>query len=154
MIGNLLITEIVIQRKIYEPDDILRALHKYLKKSLNQENNENDDGMDVCLVRIEKQNDEKNEFVFSGAKRPLCYYDVQQHKVITIKGNIKTIGDLLYDEYDFENHHISTLSKSVIYLTTDEYIDQNNYARKRFGRMAFLDTQLAVCPYPNKANFV
>ena len=141
MIGNTLLNEIVNVRQIHEPRLILDTLHAEVKKSLKQEQSDNNDGMDVCLCKIERSDSEQVHITFSGAKRPLFYYDANDAEIKTIKGDVKSIGGRRHrpqKEKQFTNKNITLSSKSTIYLSSDGMIDQGGLKPKKFGVKRFI----------------
>lgn len=140
LIGNHLLGEAIIQRKIYSPKQILDRINKSLYKTLNQYNTHNDDGMDICLYKVEKLDDEKYSVVFSGAKRPLIYYDSRKNKMVQIKGDVKGIGGTYYkSDLERKNVELELVKGDILYLTTDGYADQSDVSRKRFSRQKFVN---------------
>ena len=144
MIGNSLLNEIIKQRKIYDPKTILFKLNYEIRKSLKQDITENHDGMDICLCRIqEEQNKTSNlthyKIIFSGAKRPLYYYKSQKNELDKLKGDRINIGGIIqkHKKVPFTNQEIILQQNDLIYLTTDGYADQNDKNRKRFGTKKF-----------------
>ena len=140
MIGSRLLNAIVNENHEYDPKNILTDLDKRVKHALKQDKTDNNDGMDVCLVRIEDQNQRKERIVtFSGAKRPLFYYKHSTANLYQIKGSRKSIGGVrVYRNTEkFANHEIHLAVDDLMYLTTDGYIDQNNPKRNRFGTPRF-----------------
>ena len=159
MIANTLLNEIINKDQIYSPKDILTKLNLEIKQSLQQDITENHDGMDLCLCRIEEKQHKdttlknsnqthstlKNsnqihyKITFSGAKRPLFYYKLQEKELVRQKGDRKSIGGIMqkYNKIVFTNKEIILQQNDLIYLTTDGYIDQNNKKRKRFGTKKF-----------------
>ncbi len=134
MIGNALLNQVVYNQKEYNTADILTELNKLIMFSLRQEKTKNHDGMDVCLCRIEK-NENYADIQFTGAKRPLLYVENNESEIKKIKGDRKSIGgiNMSRNNAEFTNTDIKLESNSILYLTSDGYIDQNNTARKRFG---------------------
>ena len=157
MIGNTLLNEIIKRQEICCPKEILTLLNIEIVKSLNQEKTNNHDGMDVCLCRINEvlnyslekipskslaTTEKSFKVIFSGAKRPLFYYNSSENKIITLKGDRKTIGGAnsrYKSEIKFTNQEILITDYDTIYLTTDGYTDQNNKERKRFGKNQFTE---------------
>lgn len=140
MIGSRLLDGIITERKNYEPGQILTLLNNELTESLNQKESENRDGMDICLVRIEKTSNKNIEIVFEGSKRELIYYKADEKQIHRLKGSRKRIGGVLKirTEDNFENKTIALQKGDIIYLTTDGYIDQCNEDRTRFGTSRFV----------------
>lgn len=140
MIGHRLLNEIVKVRGIHSPDLILDKLNALVKKVLRQEKNRNNDGMDVCLCSLEKNND-KTTVTFAGAKRPLYYYRKKQQKLLYIKGTRKSIGGTQThrNQEDFTNHELILEKGDCVYLSTDGIIDQPSPQRIRYGSIRFRD---------------
>jgi len=134
MIGNTLINEIVNSKHIFETNEILTNLHKLIVISLRQNESENNDGMDVCLCRIDKYAD-KTIINFTGAKRPLLVYKQGFTEIETIKGNRKSIGGTQkkLNQEEFVSNQIIFETEGIIFLSSDGYTDQNNPERKKFG---------------------
>lgn len=135
MIGTQLLNKIVNEDKVSSPAQILKELDEGVRWALKQETSNNHDGMDTCLCKIEKMNEIDTKITFSGAKRPLFYYQSNKKLLSRIVGNRKSIAG--YRENDslisFENSEIMLQKNDMIYLTTDGYVDQNNKNRKRLG---------------------
>jgi predicted ATPase/serine phosphatase RsbU (regulator of sigma subunit)/predicted Ser/Thr protein kinase len=122
MIANTLLDEIVNQKEITAPDQILEALHKGVRIALNQEVSNNNDGMDMGLCLIERKGD--NTLVsFAGAKNPLYY--VQQGEINLIEGDRRSIGGENNKNVNpFTVHRLTLQKGDTFYLSTDGYIDQ------------------------------
>lgn len=144
ILGSRLLTEIVVDKEIYETDKILTFLNFAVQKILKQKNEKianaenSNDGMDVAICRFEKT-DQKLNVEFSGAKRPLFYYDSEKKELSRISGSRKGIGGMFNEKLDFEKVNFVLNSGDLIYLTTDGIIDQNNPLRKRLGTPQFMD---------------
>jgi len=134
MIGNTLLNEIVNGKRIIETDEILNNLHKQIVISLRQEYSTNNDGMDLCLCRVEKN---ENDYVinFSGAKRPLNIYKSETNTLESIKGDRKGIGGVnkFQKTEFFTKNEIQLKQNDIIFLSSDGYTDQNNPERKKIG---------------------
>ncbi len=135
MIGSRLLNEIVNEKKITNPAEILTALDAGVIKSLKQDKSDNNDGMDVCLCRIEKDEEKKEaKITFSGARRPLYFYNPFDKSVSKLVGDRKSIGGISSRNTEqFTNTEKILPKDTILYLTTDGYIDQNNEFRERFG---------------------
>ncbi len=121
MIGNRLLNEIIYQKNILNPKDILQALNIELQLALNQSENDNDDGMDVALCQIEKQDNGNSNVIFCGANRPFIYYLHEAKELKYQRGTLATIGGLEGQRFneEFENIEIELKPKDMIYLTSD-----------------------------------
>lgn len=143
MIGSRILGTIVNENRIFEPDRILKRMDKNLRSALRQEHTEIDDGMDVCLCRIEKERDQagdlngKAKLVFSGARRPL--YILNGKGIEMIRGDRKTIGGRFNAELEFTSKEIVLNKGDRIFLTTDGISDQNSPEREKFGINRLMD---------------
>ncbi len=135
MIGNSLLNEMVNERKIESPNEILELLNNDIRKSLRQDQTDNNDGMDLLLCRFDKRNNDGIRLVFAGAKRPLYIIHNDSHKLIKLKGDRKSIGGIedARKKIKFKNYEVLLNKGDCIYLSTDGIIDQNGPDRKRFG---------------------
>lgn len=142
IIGNRLLNEIVNEKNIYDPAEALTQLDLGIKKILQQEVSDNQDGMDIAFCRIEKKNNEIKRIVFSGAKSPLYHIDNKTKKLFKIKGSPKSVGGITDIDFEFDfyftNIEIIPTKGDLIYLATDGYADQNNKDRQRFGSVRFM----------------
>jgi len=124
---------IIKQKKIYEPAKILEALHQEVSVALKQKKTGNNNGMDLTILRIEKnENLDNTKITFAGAKHNIFYYE--NGKVQELRGTRKSIGGIQNENTQFKNHEISLPQGSLIYLGSDGLEDQNNSKRKKFGR--------------------
>ncbi|OHX66883.1 tetratricopeptide repeat protein [Flammeovirga pacifica] len=138
MIGNTLLNEIINQKGIYDPSKILDMLNEGVIHALHQENKSNDDGMDVCLVMIEKSISGESKLVFSGAKRSLYIKEPGGTELLEIKGDNKSVGGVhrrKSSKVSFTNREIEVKQGSSIFLTTDGLQDQNDKAGRKFGKV-------------------
>ena len=155
LIGNGLLNEIVGQRRIIEPNLILKELHEGIRQLLRQDKKTkigkteqvNQDGMDISVCLIVKNEEEKNQtndfkVVFAGAKRPMYY--TQNGELKTLKGTRKSIGGRQKEEErTFEQEVFEVEKNEIIYLFTDGMADQNNENMERIGSQnlfAFIDS--------------
>jgi serine phosphatase RsbU (regulator of sigma subunit) len=158
MIGSRLLNEIVNEKQITDPSEVLELLNIGVQTALRQKDTDNNDGMDVCLCRLENidsdenldktKGKERNILVtFSGAKRPLFYFK-DENEIETVRGDRKSIGGVRSkrSSVNFTNTEIVLKSGDWLYLTTDGIIDQNGIDRKRFGSGRFVEvlTQMRI----------
>lgn len=127
MIGNTLLNEIVLEKKIESPDEVLDMLHLRVRQALKQDSGgETRDGMDVALVVIDH---EKQTLEYAGANRPL--WMISGNKFTEIKPDKMPIGGHAFGAEDasattrkFTKHTIALRSGDSVYLSTDGYADQ------------------------------
>ena len=135
MIGNRLLNEIVNERQVNDPKEILELLNKEIGIALRQEQTDNNDGMDLLLCRFEKKKNSSLNITFSGAKRILYVVKKDNNELITLKGERKSIGGIgeKKESLEFTNQELTLHEGDHIYMLTDGIIDQNGPDRKRFG---------------------
>jgi serine phosphatase RsbU (regulator of sigma subunit) len=151
MIGNRLLNEIVNERKIFEPNQILETLNKEVHSALRQDQTDNHDGMDLGLCVIEKGQQGKLKLVYSGAKRPLFIIKQENKKnVVTLKGDRKSIGGhgKSKEIIDFSNKEMEVSPGDMLYLSSDGIIDQNGPSRIRFGTKKLLKLLEDIANFP------
>lgn len=142
MIGNTLLNQIVNEKQITKPSEILRLLNIGIYEALHQEKEDGlaRDGMDLALCSIDYQN---NQLEYAGAQNPL--YVLSDGELVVIKADRLTIGgggmiskkeNPLLREYT--NHVIPIKKDMNIYLFSDGYMDQfRGSDRKKFGIQKF-----------------
>jgi serine phosphatase RsbU (regulator of sigma subunit) len=141
MIGHSLISEIVIERKVYQPSQALELLNCNLRKALDQDNKKTMDGMDIAFCRLTLQNGQYDELVFAGAKRPILIHKLAENTFLTIDGDRKGIGGFLTgDTKLFTDKTIKIDTGDSLFLFTDGIVDQQNAKRVRFGTQRFIST--------------
>ena len=125
IVGNTLLNEIVNEKKITVPGDILLELHKGVKIALNQNAQEFErrDGMDITLCAF---NTNLNEIQYAGANRPLWIYRKNKgYELEIIKATKYPIGGLELEENRvYENHIVPVNEGDCLYLFSDGYADQ------------------------------
>ncbi len=140
MVGSSLLREILYEKEITSPADMLEYLDDEIRRALRQtgEEGSNSDGMDMILIRYTYKEDGKIELDFAGAKRPLIYKEAES-KIVQLRGTSRSIGGIQRKKKSFEEHHLTLLPRTMLYLTTDGLMDQPNKDRKKYGTKRFLD---------------
>ncbi len=146
MIGNRLLNEIVNERHVEDPKEILELLNKEVRVALRQEQTDNNDGMDLSLCSFEKQKNSQLKMTFAGAKRTVYIYKKDKKELLSLKGDRKSIGGIgeKKENFKFVNHGVLLSQGDQIYMLTDGIIDQNGPDRKRFGSKKFEDTIILI----------
>jgi len=123
MMGNELLNDIIVERKIFNPAEILNTLRTRLIKTLNNNHgnsHETMDGMDIALCNI---NLEKNKLQFAGAYHSL--WMLRDAELIKVKGDKFPIGTFLENHtQDFTFHEIEIKKSDCLYLFSDGYASQ------------------------------
>ncbi len=128
MLGDAYLNQIINIQHIYQSEKILEELHKSIRITLQQEETENNDGMDVALCIIDKKN---RTLEYAGAKNPLVY--IQNGVLTRIHGDLMSIGGLQREKVRlFAKHTIDITVQTYVYLYSDGYQDQfgGQYGRK------------------------
>lgn len=121
MIGHTLLNEILNEKNITNTGEILTELHKQIRISLKQDQQESRDGMDIALCKI---NVETLLLEYSGAMRPL--YLIIDGELKEIKADKFPIGGLQENEEMriFKSNEIQLKKGDLFYIFSDGYADQ------------------------------
>ncbi len=122
VMANSLLNQIVIEHGVISPREILKTLHTEITTTLHQEkyNQINTEGIDIGICRFDT---DTGKLVFSGAKRPLYYF--QKNKLYVVKGNTQSVAGIFYrNEPSFDEISIQFNQGDTFYLFTDGIIDQ------------------------------
>jgi serine phosphatase RsbU (regulator of sigma subunit) len=135
MVGNRLLNEIVNERKVNNPGEILEILNKEIRIALRQEQTDNNDGMDISICRFSKEENGSTLLTFAGAKRNMQVIKRERREVTKIKGDRISIGGSGENREDakFRNQEMILSEGDQVYLSTDGIVDQNGPDRSRFG---------------------
>ncbi len=123
MIGHNLLHQIVSEKGITDPAEILNNLHKGVQEALRQGQNEinTNDGMDVSLIAI---NNITKEVKWAGANRPLVTID-NTGEFLKYDGNKFPVGGAQLDiNRVFTTQNIVLKNPAMAYMTSDGYADQ------------------------------
>ena len=135
MIGNRLLNEIVYERKIDDPKEILDIMNTEIRSALRQEQTDNNDGMDISLCRFIKKDDGEVHLTYAGAKRNMHIIKKERKEVTKLKGDRVSIGGSgdNKERVMFRNQEMQLSKGDHLYLSTDGIVDQNGPDRSRFG---------------------
>ncbi len=124
MIGNTLLNEIINQKDITEPGEILAHLNKGVMSALRQGANElvsQEDGMDVSIVSFES----KNPTVIKYACANHSIFIKSKNIVHELTGDIYSIGgDFSKLEKVFETREFKATEGDYVIMSSDGYYDQ------------------------------
>lgn len=125
IVGNTLLNEIIHQKNMNKPGDILLELHKGVKDALSRNETESQrrDGMDIALCAVYKDG---SKVEYAGANRPLWIYRKKNDFVgEVIKATKYPIGGLeLEEDRNYTNHVIETEKGDKLYIFSDGFADQ------------------------------
>ncbi|WP_299458349.1 SpoIIE family protein phosphatase [uncultured Microscilla sp.] len=137
MIGNTLLDRIVKIERVTTPSEILKRMNLEIFLALQQNSNNNDEGMEMGICSFEKLNDKETKVVFSGARRPLYVVhqalSITEKTIETYKGSRRYLGGKRNIGAQFFDHELVLNSGDAIYISSDGFVDQNSDDRKKFG---------------------
>lgn len=120
LIGNNLLNQIILEKKIIATDVILQELNIRVGRVLKQNETHNRDGMDLSLVVIDPK---LKTLDFAGAQNSLYY--IQDQKLKVVKGTKWSIGGRHHgNEVVYESCRISIKQPTTFYMASDGFQDQ------------------------------
>jgi serine phosphatase RsbU (regulator of sigma subunit) len=120
MLGVSLLNEIILNKKIIQPDQVLNILREYVINSLKQsvQTSGVKDGLDMCICLIDFKN---NKMQFAGANNPL--WIISGGQLNEIKGDKMPVA--IHDNMlPFTNHIVDLKKGDTFYIFSDGYADQ------------------------------
>ncbi|TAF74321.1 MAG: hypothetical protein EAZ53_09680 [Bacteroidetes bacterium] len=110
----------IVNDSCFKPGEILSKLHFEISKSLQNDDVEIRDGMDMSVVLFAKK---QQKVWFSGAKNQIIYF--QNNELFELKANKEPIGgQTQYADIAFAEHEINCDKNTIFYLFTDGFQDQ------------------------------
>lgn len=140
VMANTMLREVILNRKVKSPAEILKALDTMLEQSFAKGNGKigANDGFDISLVRVQQ-----NKVTYAGAFRPLVL--VSNNKVKEVQGDRFPIGFFFNMEKNFSEYTFTPKSGDRIYLFSDGYTDQFGGERnKKFTKRKFKELLLSM----------
>lgn len=125
MIGSTMLNEIVNNKKIFSPSEILSELNDGIIKALNQTANESDDvpsdGMDITLCKI----DTSSKKIYISCASHVVFV-VNNEEIKMIEGDIHSIGGMFSVIYhpEYSVHEVDIQDDTAIYMFSDGFQDQ------------------------------
>lgn len=121
MLGNSFLNEIVIEKKVEEPADILNQLREKIIRALKQHGRdaESKDGMDIVLCKFENKN---TSLKYAAANNN--FHLVRENELITLHADHMPIGYQSDDRIPFTGNSIPLMKGDAIFIHTDGYADQ------------------------------
>jgi phosphoserine phosphatase RsbU/P len=143
LISNDLLHDIVDLMGITEPDKILNLLQKEVNIALSQAQTENQDGMDIAICLIDKEN---KTLEFAGARNSLFY--IQNGVLNELKGDKLSIGGnwkkSIQTSFTKQTIPIYQGNPTFCYLCSDGFQDQFSPQGKKFTKTRFKELLLQV----------
>jgi len=154
MIGNNFLNQIVNEKGITSPDEVLNHLHIEVRNALKQEEQKtSQDGMDIAIITFNSE----TEIEYAGAQRPLWIIKkieneeplidndtnqkliIDNRELVEIKPEKFSIGGYQSEsERKFIKHKISLSKEDCLYIFSDGFADQfGGPEKKRFMSKRF-----------------
>lgn len=145
MVANSIIKEVLLNKKLKSPAQILYELDKELFKSINSYGYElSYDGMDVALAVIHKKT---NRLHYAGAFRSALV--LRKGNVIELKANRYPLGFYSDTEKIFEEQVCMLMEGDELFLYSDGYADQfGGEENRKFNKRNFKDLLKTVSEMP------
>jgi sigma-B regulation protein RsbU (phosphoserine phosphatase) len=172
MIGNGFLNQVVNEKGITTPSEILVQLRALIIASLKQSGaaGENKDGMDISLLSFDDSN---NTVEYAGANNPLWVIrkneqtgkGTENAQVISnmltntlplpvieeIKADKQPIGIYLTELKPFTNHQVKLYPGDSLYIFTDGFVDQmGGPSGKKFKSKTFKELLFSIQHLPMK----
>lgn len=123
MLGIAFLNEILSQKNLLTPAQILGELRDKFIKELRLQDSSND-GMDISLLRLEyHQDNESNELLWAGANNPLWVVSDEGKKFTELKADKQPIGKSDIHK-PFTETSLQLKKGDLVYLFSDGYHDQ------------------------------
>ncbi|MEL6534128.1 MAG: SpoIIE family protein phosphatase [Bacteroidota bacterium] len=120
VLANALLNQVVIEKGIDDPAEILHELDEHLSRILKQGGSDRAEGMDMSVLTL---NVLDNTLEYGGAKSNL--YLFQGDDLRQVKGDKFSIGShKLIKEKHFSTHRLHLQKGDTLYLFTDGFPDQ------------------------------
>ncbi|MCX8080430.1 MAG: SpoIIE family protein phosphatase [Bacteroidia bacterium] len=127
------LSKTVNEFKTFDTNNILNLSREFIIEQLSKNEQDVRDGMDICLIRIDKEN--RRKIQYSGANLPLYILqknnDINDNSLTIIKPDKQPIGKYEF-QHSFQLHEFNFNTPSYIYLITDGFADQfgGDYGKK------------------------
>ncbi|MCS7073214.1 MAG: SpoIIE family protein phosphatase [Bacteroidia bacterium] len=119
VVGHELLNQIILERKQFSPEKILYLLDEGVRKTLRQDTNDSQDGMDLALCSVDL---DTQTLFFGGAHRPL--FQVRGESFEEFRGDKDSIGGPVGEyEKQFSETKISYQPGDRFYMFSDGITD-------------------------------
>jgi serine phosphatase RsbU (regulator of sigma subunit) len=143
MVGNTLLNEIVNEKGITSPEQVLDHLRAGIIKSLKQRGSEgeNKDGMDIAMCILDKD----NTLEYAGAHNPPWIVRKDASEVELVKADKQPIGIYKGTPAPFTKHVVKLHPGDAFYIFSDGYVDQfGGNDGKKFMTKRFKDLLISI----------
>ncbi|TAF34941.1 MAG: hypothetical protein EAZ57_02170 [Cytophagales bacterium] len=153
MMGNDMLNDIVIERSIFSPAQILTLLDKRLRDTLKQNTSASDmhDTIDVSVVCINKK---AKSISFAGARQSMYFF--HKGEMLKVRGSKFHVGgDQFNENKAFDEHVFQYETNDMVFLNSDGYPDQfHGVTKEKFKsrRLASLYREISQEPTSEQEN--
>ena len=143
MLGINLLNEIVIERGVTNPGDILNRLREEIVRSLKTDEGYSKDGMDAVVCKIDFK---ENKLEYAAANNPV--YLIRGKELIVLPAQKMPVG---YSDnmQPFEANTLSLSAEDSIYTITDGFADQFGGAKgKKFKYKQLKELLISISSEP------
>ncbi|HRN41244.1 MAG TPA: SpoIIE family protein phosphatase, partial [Vicingus sp.] len=145
MLGNDLLNQIINERGIINPSEILIQLNQGVQKAFKSDDlsTNSNDGMDISIVAINN-----DEMIYAGANRPI--FIIRNKELIELKPDKLPIGGRTAFDFKYTNQIFQLLNDDIVYQLSDGYADQfggiNNkkFLTKRLKDLLLKNSELSL----------
>jgi serine phosphatase RsbU (regulator of sigma subunit) len=144
MLGISLLNEIVLEKGIHRPDQILNLLRQKIIESLKQEKESRImDGMDMAVCNFDPEN---GKLYFSGAVNPL--YHFSEGILSPVKADNMPVA--IHEVMDpFTLHEVNLKKGDTFYIFSDGFVDQfGGPLQKKYMAKQFRKFLLSIQEHP------
>lgn len=141
-IGTSKLNEIIIEKGVVTPADVLNRLRDEIIKATNPEGEQEEslDGMDINLCLFDFA---KNTVEYAGANNSLVI--VRDKNLIVTKADKFPVGLHFGEKKSFTNHVVSLRKGDMVYSYTDGFSDQNGGPKgKKYKIKALYDLFVTI----------
>jgi serine phosphatase RsbU (regulator of sigma subunit) len=144
-LGTMLLGQIVTERTIRRPDQVLFSMDKNLRSALSSNGGDIQDGMEAGIMLLSPN---RNQVIFSGAKLGLCR--ANNGECTRYEGVRRPIGGRQMDNPPaFESTTITLRKGETLYLFSDGFQDQlGGPSSRRYLSGRFKDTLAWISALP------
>ncbi len=124
ILGVAFLNEVILQRKILQPSEILNELRKMVKNALSKDEKQftQSDGMDMAFCTLDLNT---LELQYAGAHNPLFLFQKNEHlECKEVKPDKMPVAAHIRDNIPFTNHTFQLQKGDTFYLFSDGYPSQ------------------------------
>jgi serine phosphatase RsbU (regulator of sigma subunit) len=147
MIGISMLTQIVKEKGMTNPEEILSDLHTNIRVTLRQKHSDSRDGMEAAVCVFDKKT---KILTYAGAMSPI--YLCQNGTLEEIKADRYPIGGSQNEEFlEFTKHTFDVSQPTAFYVFSDGFKDQfGGTENKKFLNKRFREMLQEIQPLPMK----